>query len=457
MEAPNIILITVDCLRADHLGCYGYDRDTSPNIDSLASKGALFSEAISNGGSTPNAFPSILASALPPLDRYEANLILQRSTTLAELLREAGYGTAAFHSNVYLSRVFNYDKGFNIFRDNLGSLNFLQKLKSKWVTSGEYSLSSKVLTKLIRFSKFATTLISGPPYLRSETLVNQAAHWLVTQKERFFLWLHLMDVHHPYMPLLRYRQQFCSGRVGQRQMTTLYYKYLRQPERLSLSEIKTLIDLYDADVKYVDDMIGRLLDTLGEYLPSTAVIITADHGEEINEHGNFGHQSVYDGVLRVPLIIVAPGVKAGTVVKSQVSLLDLSPTVAELVGIKSAQDFMGQSLLPLIKREETKRGPAISTFVHPVLDKRNIAYRIPGWKYICTESLDGALLAEETYNLRNDPEETKNLHGVDIREVGRFELEAKDKLNRFKRLKTEDKTAYEKQRIKVKLGKLGRL
>ena len=109
LETPNIILITIDALRFDHLGCYGYSRDTSPNIDSLASKGALFLEAIANGGWTPDSFPSILASKLPPLDNNEYRLA--RKSTLAGLLQGAGYQTAAFHSNPFLSELFHYNEG----------------------------------------------------------------------------------------------------------------------------------------------------------------------------------------------------------------------------------------------------------------------------------------------------------------------------------------------------------
>ncbi|MBA7618539.1 hypothetical protein ES703_25869 [subsurface metagenome] len=122
-DAPNVILLTIDCLRFDHLGCYDYWRDTSPNIDNLASRGALFLEAISNGGMTPSAFPSILASALPPLEAAEDREILRRSTTLAELLKKAGYHTAAFHSNPFLARPFHYGKGFDAFDDSLGKLS----------------------------------------------------------------------------------------------------------------------------------------------------------------------------------------------------------------------------------------------------------------------------------------------------------------------------------------------
>ena len=120
MKVPNIILITVDCLRSDHLGCYGYTRNTSPNLDSLASEGALFLEAISNGGCTPCAFPSILASALPPVTHEGIVRLLKQSTPLAELLKRAGYHTAGFQCNPFLTSFFGYDRGFDVFDSSLG-------------------------------------------------------------------------------------------------------------------------------------------------------------------------------------------------------------------------------------------------------------------------------------------------------------------------------------------------
>ena len=118
MGAPNIILITIDSLRYDHLGCYGYHRNTSPNIDALAARGVKFMQAISNGGNTAYAFPSILASALPPLGKTESKAGFKASATLSGLLRSDGYSTAAFHSNPLLSHFYGYGEGFDIFDDS---------------------------------------------------------------------------------------------------------------------------------------------------------------------------------------------------------------------------------------------------------------------------------------------------------------------------------------------------
>ncbi|MBA7656482.1 hypothetical protein ES703_64408 [subsurface metagenome] len=227
----------------------------------------------------------------------------------------------------------------------------------------------------------------------------------------------------------KYLSQFRTHPVSRRKMVTLFYKLWEKPSQLSPSEVTTLVDLCDADIKYVDDAVGWLLDSLGGDLPNTIVIVTADHGEQYGEHGKFHLGTLYDETVHVPLIIAGPGIKGGTLVKQQVSLIDLAPTVADLIGIDNAPSFQGESLLPVVRGEREATNGTISTTFSP--GRRLIAYRIPGWKYIRTESLDAndVVLTEEVYDLRSDPGETKNLHGVDIEEVKRFELEARNKLS----------------------------
>lgn len=247
-------------------------------------------------------------------------------------------------------------------------------------------------------------------------------------------------------------------------MKVLWKKMVKKPDLLSQNEIETLIDLYDAEIKYTDTIIGSMLDKLSNYLPDTSsntfVIITADHGDEFKEHGKFGHQSLYDEILRVPLIIAGPGIKDGTSVKQQVSLVDLAPTILNLVGINSAQRFYGKSMLPQIKGKEIEmdRMGTISTFSKALSGQMSIAYRVPRWKYISTENLNGnGPIREEVYNLTHDPGETKNLHGICSEEVNKFEMEAKSKITQFKKLKVAESTSYEKQRIRAKLSKLDEL
>jgi arylsulfatase A-like enzyme len=465
MGKPNVLLITVDCLRRDHLGCYGYSRDTTPNLDRLAAKGALFLEAIANGGRTPDSFPSILASQLPPLVRDEYREIMKRGPTLAGLMRGAGYQTAAFHSNPFLSKFFYYDNGFDVYEDSLGTLN----IRRQWATSGTRRLKilSKIKSRLGIIFNFVLYLFGKQREATAEQLTNRVVSWLDTCSESFFLWSHYMDAHYPFLPPVEYVRKVCKRRISRYRMATLHYKQLRsfrnvdirKAEWLSSAEIDTLADLYDADIRYADDNIGRLLKSLGSRLKNTIVIVTADHGEAFGEHKYLGHGTLYEELVRVPLIMVGPGIKAGTVVKTPVELMDLPPTVVELAGTSRAKGFRGRSLLPVMRGTKRATEGTVATRLIPELRQRLISYRTPNWKYIRTESLDesNTVLSEELYDLENDPGERRNLHGSGDGKARAFKSEAVKKIKEFKRLKSEEKTAYEKGRIKARLKKLPRL
>jgi len=467
MEAPNIILITIDCLRADHLGCYGYSRDVSPNIDRLASKGALFLEAISNGGRTPTSFPSIMASQLPPLDWEEHRQIMQRVTNLAGVLKSAGYQTAAFLSNPFLTKYSHYDNGFDAFEDDLGIMSNQILRKSKGSPLRKNKVLGKIKILLGKILDIALFCTGKQRDATADKLTGRSASWLKTCSGSFFLWTHFMDAHYPYLPPSQYVHQLYSRGISKRRIFNLYYRRLkslriadfRNAEWLSQAEIDTLIDLYDANIRYIDDSIGRLLDGLGSPLENTIIIVTADHGEAFGEHNSLGHCTLYEELVHVPLIMVGPGIKAGTIVKEPVELMDLAPTIADLVGINSIKGFHGRSLLPVMRGGQGMTEGTIVTNLIPESGQRLISYRTPNWKYIRTESLDkaNALLSEEVYDLRNDPQERHNLHGTEDEKARAFEQKAIDKLQGFKQLKSEEKTAYEKERIRARLKRLPKL
>jgi len=458
-KMPNILLITIDSLRFDHLGCYGYGKDTSPNIDALVTKGTLFTEAISNGGNTPFSFPAMLASALPPLDVNECEVIMQRHASLAELLHRAGYRTAAFHSNPFLSRFYGYDKGFDVFQDNLGALSL--KNMRQWLMVHIFSKPPRkalfnLLAKLDKYLESFAFAIRGRPIVSAQQISRQAISWLKSHDDPFFLWLHYMDVHNPYVPPQRYVRQFHGQHINRYTMNRLWQKMLARPPQLLPYEVETLKNLYDAEIKYVDDAIGWLLDKSGSRLEDTIIIVTADHGEEFGEHGKFSHQTLYNGVIHVPLIITGPGVEAGGIVREQVSLIDLAPTIAELVGLKKVSTFCGESLLPLMMQEKRAAKGAVSIWSDPQPPQRLFAYRTSGWKYISTRSATTpeVVLAEEVYNLRDDPGESVNLDSLQTDKVRRFKLEATNTLLQLKKAKLEVVTTLERERIKKKIKKL---
>ena len=468
MPKPNIVLITIDCLRFDRLGCYGNSRNISPNIDSLASMGALFLQEISNGGRTPDSFPSIMASQLPPLSPEEYGQLMQRGPTLAALLRESGYQTAAFHSNPFLAKFFHYDNGFDVFEDDLGILNNLQRRRVRLRLARKGKGFSKLRNQLGAILNIVLYSLGKQRDVTAESLTKRAVSWLNTCTGSFFLWPHYMDAHNPYLPPMKYVRRFCKRRVSRYRMIKLHSKQIktfrnaeiRKADWLSPAEIDTLAQLYDANIRYVDDNIGRFIDSLGSRLEETLVIVTADHGEAFGEHNWLGHGStLYEELLRVPLIMVGPGIKAGTVVKETVELIDLAPTVAELVGIGSVEGFRGKSLLSVMKGNQKTSEGTISTIVIPEFRQRLISYRKPEWKYIRTESLDdtNTVLMEELYDLSTDSQERHNLHGSGDEKARVFELAAINKIQEFKQLKGEEKTAYERERIRARLKKLNQM
>jgi arylsulfatase A-like enzyme len=469
--APNIILITVDCLRADHLGCYGYSRNTSPNINKLARNGVTFVNAITNGGNTPSAFPSILASALPPIYAHEHKDIIKNNTTVAEVFRSKGYSTAAFGSNPHLGGLRHYDKGFDFFYE--GSWGHPSRL-----TNLRKTISDRIISRIT--SKFVLGMVSklaiwfdaisftfkNKPIATAEDITSQAMEWIARQQGSFFIWMHYMDVHAPYIPPQKYVKEFHKKKMNRLQMISLVQRSDKDMEKISASGIQTFIDLYDASVKHVDEFIGRLVNALGDRSENTIITITADHGDELGEHGKtlFGHITLYDAVLRVPLILAGAGIGKGVTFDQQVQSLDLAPTLVNLAGITIPPTFYGMSLVRLIRGEDMAVEKGIISVFSPVdfficgasADRIIYSYRTSAWKYILTEttSESGITRVEELYHLETDPVETENLADVEKGEVLKFKLEALQAINRFKDQKRAELTSSEVARIRSRVKHL---
>jgi len=446
----NLILITIDSLRADHVSCLGYSKKTTPNLDYLSSNSALFSQAISVGPGTPEAFIPILTSTYPQM--YGGELyITNRRTTVAQVLKEHGYHTAAFHSNPFLSPYLGYHKGFDTFDDSIqkGGHESLASRTEELARSimGTKSKLYKVLVQI-----YAAT-VTAKPCIKAEVLNKKAISWLYDNPNNFFLWMHYMDVHGPYYSRRRIISPFERLRVY-----NLNNKKTPTPE-----EINELIDLYDGEINYVDEMIGSFLRILKQshILENTFVIITADHGDEFMEHGHFGHYAfLYDELIRVPLIIIGPELE-GQVISQQVSLLDLAPTMLDMFKIEKPKAFLGNSLLPLVRgnRAKARNAEAISetseidvtmkqrsmpSKLRLDANRRIISLRTGKWKYIYAKGK-----RDELYDLEDDPKETQNI--IDIKPEIAAELRAKIMAH----IEFEDKsTPSEEEIIKEKVKRL---
>ncbi len=403
----NVLLITIDCLRPDHMGVYGYERSTTPSLDHLAREGVRFTQAISQGPCTRVSFSAMLSATYPGMFGGFLRLSPARRV-FAEFLRDAGYHTVAFGSNPYLSPVYGYDKGFEIFDSSL----------VPWIEPRRHWL----LRYLNRFFFIARRLL---PYLPADKLTAKAMRFLnhAPRAAPWFLWLHYMDVHDPYRPPRRHARRFQRAQLPGLSDRALWKKALHCPRNVSEIERRHLIDLYDAEINFVDAQIGRLLTYLRRLNlhNATLVIITADHGEEFGEHGEFSHRfKLYDELLRVPLLLrFPPRLPAGQVITSQVRLLDLVPTVLDLIELES-RPMEGKSLLPLIEGRDAPPRIAISE-THPETGLYSI--REAGWKLILNVHTGKV----ELYNLQHDPHETTDQAGA--APLIRHQLETKLRLH----------------------------
>jgi arylsulfatase A-like enzyme len=322
-ERPRlVVLVSIDTLRADHLGFYGYPRETSPNLDRLSLESAVFDDAMSSSPWTLPAHASLLTGLYPSRhgltshDRYLASSL----ATLPQLFSKAGYRTAAVVNSHNLAPEFGLDRGFEQYR-------YVEERVSRREPSVE--------------------------------ITDQAMEWVrQAVGESLFLFLHYYDVHSDYVSLPDYEAAFLKPYDGAADGTTAQLAAYREGKfSLSASDAPNLIDRYDAGIFQMDLEIGRFLDFLKkEGLWEDALfVLTSDHGEEFFEHGGVLHgQTQYQEVIRVPLLIKGPDVPAGRRVAYPVSLVDVVPTLAARTGFEAPPGIDGIDLSPLLAGLEEK-------------------------------------------------------------------------------------------------------
>ena len=353
----DIILVSIDSLRPDHLGCYGYDRPTSPRIDALARAGVRFDAAISTTSWTLPShaalFTGLYDSAHGAVDN--GLRLADGHTTLAEALRSAGWHTAGFYGGPYLHPTFGLAQGFETY---VGVMD--RELLA--LSEGEIRAEARAPVGSSHED------VTGPRMVRAVT------EWLGTlEPDRpFFLFLHMWDVHYDYVPPPRYVEMFdpdYTGPLVGRGFVANRSIRADMPAR----DLEHLVALYDGEIRFTDDSLGEILDAVAARgrLDDALVVVTADHGEEFFEHGGRGHQrTLFDEVLRVPLIFHWPGrIAAGHRVRDQVTLIDLMPTLLSLVGVESPQPMQGRDLSPLLRGESLPARPALSELL---VDRRQM-------------------------------------------------------------------------------------
>lgn len=406
MSRPNVILLTIDTLRADRLGCYGYDRPITPNLDRLAAKGIRFSQAISGGSWTQAAFPVILTSTYASMYGGCLGPLSSERPSPVEMLARHGYKTAGFSNSPLLSQAYGYHRGFDHFIE-LEPDETDHSLRH--IKGGQYLLRNPLIHYI---SNLAGKRMRPARLYVCAAEVNQAVYqWVENVQEPFFVWAHYMDVHWPY----HLEEDLTHPRdIAQAWRDIAHLHQVNwQGESISPTQQNHYMTLYDQAVQYTDNQIGRLLDWLNNsrFAENTIIIVVADHGEEFLERNHWGHveTNLYDEILKVPLIIRLPGQVEGKVIQRQVRTLDIMPTVLSLCSCPLPDGVEGSSLVPLWSGNESQYEGMIS-ISERWRDEGDISHiialRTQSFKYIWNDRKPDQ---PALYNLQADPEEKQNV------------------------------------------------
>ncbi len=369
-ERPNIILISLDACRADHLSCYGYARTTSPFVDQLAADGIRFSEAIVNTHGTPPSHTTMLTSLYQ--ESHGMHLMgvpksgkTQRVTPailmVQEILRASGYLTLGVTGGGHMSKALGFDRGFVEYDSRPGQIR---------------EQKHRLLAMLKRY----------------ETI----------EMPRFILF-HTYEIHSPYNAPKHFNDLFDKGASSFETTTENLAKYVHGAWKLPPQDIARITAMYDAEIRFSDTVLKELFTTLSErrLLDNAVVIITADHGEEFGEHGGLLHGgNLYEELIKVPMIIWQSGTTIGHIEDRPVSTIDITPTILGAAGLKIPETMRGRDLLT-IETWPAEEEPA--AFVQ--YGRARYGIRTTRWKLI--ENQDP--LKRELYDLINDPGEKTNL------------------------------------------------
>jgi len=410
-NSPNVLLIIVDTLRADHVSPYGYTRDTTPYLSQMAQQGVLFENAIAPSSWTLPSHASMLTGLYPHQDRVQTeNDSLSRILpTLGEAMNKRGYRTAAFSANnMYFSRDHGLARGFMHFENYEQTFaGILEKVP----------LSALILGKLSQLTSGGTGAFFGEKNAATaERIDENAVDWIERGQRPFFVMLNYFDVHEPVLPPKPYLHMYTTNPEARNQNMHFEQNCIDRDEASCTADRQQFVDVYDGATRYVDGNIQHLLSQLKErgLLENTIVVVTADHGQEFGDHGLFGHhESLYRGEIQVPLIFWKPGlIPASVRVATPVSTSDLPATILQMTGPDAAQPLPGHSLAPL-----WLSSPPVSTWPEPISELAKLHWFnksatnydhpirsivTPEWHYIQQE--DQELL----FDWKTDPEEARD-------------------------------------------------
>jgi arylsulfatase A-like enzyme len=412
--SPDILLLVLESTPVTHLSCCGHHRPTTPHLDQFAAEGVLYEQAISAAPWTLPSHAGLFTGLYTSQHgTHFGNPYLRNDlVTLAEMLQQRGYATAAFATNDWVNEKFGFGRGFETFRWAKRTLEWLKPL---------FPAETR-LEKTVRY-------LRDPVYPIGHRNNRLLQDWITRTRRRgrpYFAYTLYFDPHYPYRPQFPYARQFLRGQSRPWWRINLDPdRYMAGAVKMSAEELEVLRGLYDSRLASTDATLGRFLDYLRRcgIMDDTLIFIVADHGENLGEHGLMGHQyCVYDTLVRVPLTIRYPPLfEAGQRVSDQVQTLEIFTTIMDILGIAKSEipnDVRGRSLVP----EKLADDPlpfAVSEYLVPNLvrmrrlysgydiaryDRSLRAIRQNGYKFISTS--DGQ---SELYDLNADPGETQNL------------------------------------------------
>ena len=399
-KGPNVIIIGVDTLRADHVSSYGYFRKTTPNIDELADHAILFKKAFSSSSWTLPSFQSIFTALYQKNHKVvNTSYRLNKSyNTFAELLKNNGYRTAGFIAGPLLKSLFGFNQGYDVYEESVSS----------------------------------STNIESHKDITSPRITEMALHWIKKNKDnKFFLFIHYWDPHYDYIPPPPYDTLFDPHYHGAMDGKDFEKNNNINPE-MDKRDLQHIVSLYDGEIRWTDMHIEKIFNALKELMidEDTIIIIVGDHGEEFLEHGRKGHaQSLYNEVIHVPLIIKIPGISERKDIETIVSTVDIMPTVLSVLDIKSPSVMDGENLMPIINGTKTKRNEEevfselFDSLVSVVNDRWKLIYNYKSYKY-------------EFYDIKTDVLEKNNLVSACLKDENALKEKMADWL---KMKKTQDR------------------
>ncbi|MFT4540885.1 MAG: arylsulfatase A-like enzyme/4-amino-4-deoxy-L-arabinose transferase-like glycosyltransferase [Planctomycetota bacterium] len=388
-EAPatgaNLLLISIDSLRADHLHCYGYERETSPVIDALAAEGTVFENTMSQAPWTLPSHASLLTGMYPRAHQVtlkERRLPAGKATTLARALAGGGYDTMAVVSGPFMQSQFRMDRGFEQYDDT--------------IAQGGHKRSHRAIT--------------------SPKINQKALKMLESAEPPFFMFLHYWDVHYDYQAPEPYHTMFDPDYQG----TITGNDFASSGEvheGMDPRDLEHVLALYDGEIAWVDFHIGQIIAALKErgLYENTVIAVTSDHGDEFLEHGQVGHQhSLYQELLHVPFVLRVPNVEGGKRITSVAESIDIMPTVLACLGAPESKHAQGRSLLPLVTGVESQEDSRVVVAETAMGRKvKRTKERFQSWcmysgtyKFIVYED---DLHPAELYDLASDPGERTSL------------------------------------------------